>query len=88
MCCLGPWAPSVSWKTKSPSIPVWIDYFNDKNTMEKFQPCIIVSEIDEEDSGNAWKLQGVNLSELAVKTTDFKIHNWHARVYVLKKSDK
>ena len=82
----GPWAAAITWKSKSPSIPVWKDYFNDVNTMDRFHPCIIVSELDEEDSGNAWKSQGVNLSELSDTTYDFKIHGWHARIHILHKT--
>ncbi len=81
----GPWAPAVTWKSDVPSIPVWIDYFNYKNTLTQFKPCIIISETDEEDSGNAWTLQGVNLSEIADTTYDFKIHNWKVKIYVLGK---
>jgi hypothetical protein len=80
----GPWAPSVTWNTDAPSIPVWSNYFNDRNTMERFQPCIIVSEVDEEDSGNAWSAQGIKPAELSDTTYDFKIHNWHVRIYSLR----
>ena len=80
----GPWAPSVAWLTSSPAVPVWKDYFNYENTMINFKPCIIVSETGEEDSGNAWKSQNVDLAALSDTTSDFKIRDWHARIYILK----
>lgn len=80
----GAWGPSLTWNTRSLSVPVWKDYFNDKNTMDKFKPCIVVAELNEEDSGEAWKLQGVDLSTWSGASYDFSIRDWKVRIFVSK----
>jgi len=80
----GAWAPALSWRVASPAVPVWKNYFNDSQTMETLRPCIIVSEVNEEDSGGAWSSQGVNPDQLSKATEEFKIRNWHVKIYVLK----
>ncbi len=79
---VGAWAPSLTWNCIAKSIPVWKDYFNDINTMEKFHPCIIIAEINEEDSGEAWKAQSFELVKWSGVTHDFAIRDWKVRIYV------
>lgn len=41
---IGPWAPSLSWKTNAVSYPVWNGYFNSESVFTEQNPNIIISE--------------------------------------------
>jgi hypothetical protein len=41
---LGPWAPAFSWECKARSIPIWENYLNDVNPIERFNPSLIITD--------------------------------------------
>lgn len=78
---LGAWAPSVTWKSRQRALPVWDRFLNYRDPVNTFQPAAIVSEVDEEDSNQAYKNQGIELASLADSIHETKIGHWHLRVY-------
>ena len=61
----GPWAPILAKNTRAKVIPVWLDYFNDENLISEFNPSLIITELDESDSGGAYKERGLDLTQWA-----------------------
>ncbi len=80
---IGPWAPSLSWQSKNKAIPVWKHYFNDHDPINKLDPFIIVSELDEEDSNQAYSSQGIHLDSLASKSYFAKVNKWDLKLLLL-----
>ena len=79
----GPWAPALARETGARVIPVWFNYFNDKNLIQRFSPKIIISEKDEGDSGGAYKNQGIDLFALADSTQEVHIGPYDLVIYYL-----
>lgn len=80
----GPWAPALSWGLNGYSFPVWYNYFNDKDLIQKYNPKVIVSELGEDDSGLAFKNNGINLDSLAQEIRYYKVAKWEIKVVILK----
>ena len=56
---IGNWAPTFTWQSKSKSFPVINGLFNDVTPLEKYKPTIVVSEVDEDESGKAFSAAGI-----------------------------
>ena len=80
---LGAWAPSLTWDCKARAIPVWNNFLNFKDPIGNYNPRIIISEIDEQDSEQAYKSQGIHLDELSDSTKTIKIGQWEVCIYYL-----
>jgi hypothetical protein len=80
---LGPWAPSLTWKCKAISKPVWHQFFNDVNLLEQ-NPRIIISEPGEADSNQAYSLQNISLEYHADSSRTFTIGKWMVTVFWMK----
>ena len=85
---VGAWAPSVSWKCKAISYPVWKDYFNDLDVIKTQKPKIIIAEENEDDSGNAFSSKGINLDSYADSTRYFTINHWKLKLLWIKSISK
>ncbi len=85
---LGAWAPSLSWSHPSPGYPVWQGYFNDNNTLVKFDPAIVVSELNEEDSGGAYRAQGIDLDSEADSIIYFDVNRWKLKLVWISPRDE
>lgn len=83
---MGSWAPSLSWKSKAISYPIWKGYFNDKCIIEKYKPAIIIAEIDEEDSNQAFLSQGINIDNYADSIRYFTISSWDIKLLWIKQT--
>lgn len=81
---IGAWAPSLTWKTKAKTYPVWRDYFNDQNILSRQKPTIIISELDEADSSQAYQSQNINIDQHADSIRYFQIHNFQLKVLWMK----
>ena len=81
---LGTWAATACWESKNITMPVWENYFNDHDFMEKHQPQAIITEFDERDAGYIFTKRGVDLKALSDSASDFKIDEWQVRVSWLK----
>lgn len=81
---MGAWAPSLSWKSKAISYPIWKDYFNDKNVIEMFRPAIIISEINEDDSNQAFLSQGIIIDNFADSIKYFTVNKWKLKLLWMK----
>lgn len=77
---IGAWAPSLTWKTKAKTYPVWGEYFNDKNILTEQKPAIIISELDESDSSQAYQSQNIQIDQHADSIRYFQIHNFKLKV--------
>jgi hypothetical protein len=82
---VGAWAPSVSWKSKAISYPVWKDYFNDLDVIKTQKPKIIIAEENEEDSGNAFSSKGIFLDSYADSIRYFTVNHWRLKLLWIKK---
>lgn len=81
---IGAWAPSLTWKTKAKTYPVWGEYFNDKNVLTKQKPAIIISELDESDSSQAYQSQDLQIDQHADSIRYFQIHNFKLKILWMK----
>ncbi|MDG1432381.1 MAG: hypothetical protein P8M17_04005 [Saprospiraceae bacterium] len=81
---IGAWAPSLTWKTKAKTYPIWGEYFNDKNILTKQKPAIIISELDESDSSQAYQAQEIQIDEYADSIRYFQIHNFKLKILWMK----
>ena len=78
---LGAWAPSLIWHTGSKALPVWNNFLNYQDPINKFHPKVVIAETDEQDSEQAWSSQGINLKEMADSTKTVRIGHWEVRIY-------
>jgi len=81
---MGTWAPSLTWKSRVMTLPVWKDFLNDKDIIKKYQPAVIIAEHDEEDSNQAYSLQGIDLNSLADSVRTVKVNAWTLKIYWIK----
>jgi len=82
---LGAWAPAFTWDVCVKCVPVWNEYMNDDQPIEKYQPTIIVSEFNEADSDNYYSKHGYNLKEISDTITAVKVWRYDLVFYSLKK---
>jgi hypothetical protein len=81
---LGAWAPSLTWESRSKAIPVWNNFLNYHDPITRFRPKAVIAEIDEQDSEQAWKSQGIDLMELSDSSRTARIGQWEVVIYWLK----
>ncbi len=81
---IGAWAPSLTWKTKAKTYPVWGKYFNDQDILTKQKPAIIISELDESDSSQAYQSQNIQIDQHADSIRYFQVHNFKLKVLWMK----
>ncbi|MEO8147239.1 MAG: hypothetical protein ABI723_06360 [Bacteroidia bacterium] len=81
---IGPWAPSLTWECKAYTYPVWYDFMNDKEILTKQKPVVIISEPGEEESSNAFKLNGIDLNQHADSVIKTHIGSWDVNIYWIK----
>lgn len=82
---IGPWAASLSWNSKQKTLPVWKGYFNDENPIQKLNPAVVISEIDEEDSNQAYSSQGISIDSLSDSIHYFRVNKWELKLIRLDK---
>jgi hypothetical protein len=80
----GPWAPSMGWNSKAVTFPVWKGYFNDTSVFKSYHPAVILSEPDEQDSNQAYQLQGIDLNVMSDSVVSFKVNLWNINLYWIK----
>lgn len=83
---IGSWAPTLTWESKNISFPVDSNavFHRNMDIIGSLKPQIVVSELDEQDSGQAYKLRGINLDAMSESTGQFKIALWDIKIYWLK----
>jgi len=82
---LGVWGTSVAWNSKAYSLPIWHDFLTTDNIIERYNPDVIVSELNEEDSGYAYQLRNHALDSISDSSKVLKLASWDMKVYWLKK---
>jgi hypothetical protein len=83
---IGAWAPSLSWKCNAISFPIWKDYFNDTDVLVKYEPAVIIAEIDEEDSNQAFSSRGIAIDASADSIKYFNLNRWKIKLLWIKQS--
>jgi hypothetical protein len=78
---LGAWAPSLTWNSRSKALPVWNNFLNYQDPINKFKPRVVIAESDEQDSEQAWSSQGINLQEISDSIKNIKIGQWDVMIY-------
>lgn len=78
---MGSWAPALTWKSKVTTYPVWFDYFNDKDVIPTFKPSLIITELDQADSQEAFIKSGTNLKYFSDSITFSKVGMWELKMY-------
>jgi hypothetical protein len=78
---LGSWAPSLSWKSKAITFPVWRNYFNDKDVINTYHPAMIIAETDEEDSNQTYQLSGIDLNSASDSVKTWTVNYWTLKLY-------
>jgi hypothetical protein len=81
---IGAWAPSLSWKSKALSFPIWKDYFNDDEVIENYNPSVIIAELDEEDSDGAFLSRGIDIDSFADSNRFFIVNRWELKILWIK----
>lgn len=80
---MGPWAASLSWNEKAYCIPIWRGYMNDIDIIKTYNPSIIISESDQEDSNSAFLKDNIELNGGKI----FNIGGRKVEVYLIKPWD-
>jgi hypothetical protein len=83
---VGAWAASLFWGSNVVTKPVWANYFNDRNIIERFDPVAVVMEPDQEDSAQALARDGIILS--GEPLFKLRIKDWDVYIYDLSESRK
>jgi hypothetical protein len=78
---IGPWAPELTWESRSISFPVWKAFLRTLKPLETFRPAVIVSESDEDDSGMAYINLGINLEAISDSVKKNHIAYWDVNIY-------
>lgn len=82
---IGPWAPSFTWDTKCYSYPIWIKFIGERDIIKYYNPDFIVSEFKQEDSGFAYKQNGIDLDIFCDSLKSQKIALWNLKVFKVNK---
>jgi hypothetical protein len=81
---LGPWASSLSWGTAARTLPVWRGFLNSEQSLSRFSPAVVISELNEADSDEAFLSQGIKLSEASDSMRVFNVWRYQLGVYWIK----
>lgn len=81
---LGVWGTALSWEIPARTLPIWKDYHYDTEAIIKYPPAFIITEWNQEDSGEALKSAGINLDTISESRKDFDIGRYKLYVYKLK----
>ena len=81
---LGTWAPSLTWESGSRAIPVWNNFLNYQDPVKQFNPRVVISEKDEQESEQAYRSQGISLEALSDSTKSARIGQWDVVIYWMK----
>ena len=82
---IGPWAPSFTWDTKCYSYPIWSNFIGERDIIKYYNPDFIVSEFKQEDSGFAYKQNGIDLDVFCDSLKSQKIALWNLKVFKVNK---
>lgn len=63
---IGPWAAGLSWNCDIKSVPVWKDFLNGSDFLEKYPHSILVSEEDEDDNNKAFSAKGIRIPDYSL----------------------
>ena len=78
---IGPWAPTLTWQSKSISFPIWKDFLTTKTPLKTFKPSVVISEYNEDDSGEAYRNLGINLAACSDSIKEVSIAYWKINIY-------
>lgn len=81
---IGAWAPSLTWESRARALPVWNNFLNFQDPVLTFNPRVVISEKDEQDSEQAYKSQGISLEGLSDSTKTARIGQWDVMIYWMK----
>jgi hypothetical protein len=74
----GAWASALFWGSGAITKPVWGQYFNDRQILDRLRPTAIVSEPDQTDSRQAFARDGIELSGCP---SPLRIRHWQLCIY-------
>lgn len=80
---VGVWATGLIWNEKVYVLPVWKNFINDDNILQKRKPEIVVTEKGEFDSGGVFKDRGINLEQVADSIEEFEYGPYQLHFYHL-----
>jgi hypothetical protein len=78
---IGAWAPSLTWEGRARSFPVWYGFLNYEDPIAKYNPRVVVSEIDQVDSEMAYQKQGIDLFAISDSVKTYKIGIWNVGIF-------
>ncbi len=62
---VGVWATTLIWNPTAHIIPVWKNFLNDDDILQKVKPPLVVTEKDEADSEQVFSSRGIDLKALS-----------------------
>ena len=84
-CLVGSWAASISWGTGAKTLPLWKGFLQWEDPINRFNPVLVISETDEEESDAAYSSQGIQLWEESDSVRFFNLWRYETGVYWIKK---
>lgn len=81
---LGVWGTSLGWELPARTLPIWKDYHYDVKALKIYPPAFIITEWNQEDSGEALISAGINPDELSESRKDFEIGHYKLFIYKIK----
>ena len=80
---VGVWATSLIWNPTAHVIPVWKNFMNDDEILEKRKPTLIVTEENEQDSEQVFSSRGIDLKSIADSASQYKYGVYQINFYHL-----
>jgi hypothetical protein len=81
---IGNWAPALTWGIPVHTYPVSVGFLNHSKILTTLKPEIIISEPEQQDTGNAFAIDGVDFNQSALSVKSFKIGEWTVNIYKMK----
>lgn len=79
---IGPWAPGLSWESNKKSVPVWKNFLNGTDFVQKYPNAIMVTEENQKDNENAFSEAGILIPNYSTHVDSINIRN--TKIYIQK----
>lgn len=81
---IGVWGTTLAAESKARSIPIWHEFNPKYNPIDIYKPRIIFSEYNENESGEAYILRGIDLKAEADSIKQFSLWRYDVNLYWMK----
>ncbi len=80
---VGVWATSLIWNPTAHVIPVWKNFLNDDEILEKVKPPLIITEENEADSEQVFSSRGIDLKAISDSSAQYQYGKYKVEFYFM-----